>query len=358
MKVTLVADDGPPKRAVADIVAGQREDSDLDLKQVHRQIPLRPNGELDLEEIRRWKHEDHVDVLIVVTEMPRRSGKEPSISSIHGDENLAIISMPALGVVRMKSRLKDIIVNSIDILARGEVTPEIESTIRPYSIRRGQGKDHASVTISAPRWTPGRLLLVLGMVVMNEPLKALPQLTGAFAAAAATGAFGVFYSTTWEMADVLPAWRLAVITLAVITVVSAWLIINNGLWDRGTRSGSLTEVAMYNTSVIVTLILSLSLLYLTLFIGILIAGLIVIQAGYLSETIGSEVGLSNYIDIAWLATSMGTAAGALGSNFDDEADVRRLTNGRREELRIEEEENEDDDRVRNDRGSGQRPFAD
>ena len=46
----------------------------------------------------------------------------------------------------------------------------------------------------------------------------------------------------------------------------------------------------------------------------------------------------NYVDIAWLAASMGTVAGSLGSNFDSEADIRRLTQGRREALRMNDED--------------------
>lgn len=337
MKVDVVADYGIPERAVARIIASsEHRDVPYELNQVHRQIPLHRNGELDLEGIGRLASDDRADALIVVTETPRRDGGDPKISAIYIDNHLAIISMPALGLIGVRRRLERTIATSIDILREGRATSDIKSRVRPFQVE--QSAEEGAVFLYAPWWIPGRMLLVLGMVAMNEPLKTLPKLTGALAAAAATSAFGIFYSTIWQMADALPTLRLGAIALTVILLMVSWLIVSNGLWNRGRRYGSRTEAAMYNAAVVVTLLMSVSLLYLTLFIGILITGLVVIEAGYLSSVIGEEASFANYLDISWLAASMGTAAGALGSNFDDEADIRRLTHGRREALRMNDED--------------------
>lgn len=336
VRVDVVADQDSPERTVNRIIS-EHEDSNIVLKQLHRQIPLRTNRELDLEEVKKWARDDEADFLIVVTEIPRRSGGKPTISAIYVDEALAIISMPAFGVVRRRAKLEKVLLGSINILSRGGVGAEIQSDLRPFRVSQLE-RAEGPVIISAPWWVPGRSVLVLGMVMMNEPLKTLPKMTGALAAAAATGAFGIFYSTIWEMADALPSWRLGLITATVVLLMSAWLVISNGLWGRGKRNGSVTEAAMYNAAVIVTLIMSVSLLYVVLFIGILLTGLVVIEAGYMADTLGEEVRFTNYVDIAWLAASMGTVAGSLGSNFDNEADIRRLTHGRREALRMHEED--------------------
>ena len=336
VRVDIVADQGSPERGVAAIIAGHK-DSDLELKQLHRQIPLRTNGELDLQGVKEWARDDEADFLIIVTEIPRRAGGQPTISSIHIDEDLAVISMPALGVFRARAKLEKVLKGSIEILKASGVDAQTQAALRPFRVEQAEHPEYP-VIITAPSWVPGRILLVMGMVAINEPLKTLPKMTGALAAAAATGAFGIFYSTIWQMADALPAWRLGLITVTVILLMSVWLITSNRLWEQNRRYGSLTEAAMYNASVVLSILMSVSLLYIALFAGIFLTGLVVIEAGYMEAVIGEEVTYMNYVDIAWLAASMGTVAGSLGSNFDSEADIRRLTQGRREALRMNDQD--------------------
>ncbi|WP_182353742.1 hypothetical protein [Flaviflexus huanghaiensis] len=333
LKVDVVADYGPPERTVSKIL----KESDFEgVRQVHRQLPLRPNGELDLDGVMQWAAEDRADLLIVVTETPRRTGPRPKIAGIYVDEGLAIISLPALGVVNVQHKLEKVIATTISIYRRGQLTGEHKSALWPYRVGYGRSKSETRIFVHAPRVVPGRFLLVLGMVKMNEPIKTLPKLTSALAAAAATSAFGIFYGSIWQMADALPTARLAAIALTVIVLMAGWLISSNRLWNRGRRYGSIAEGAMYNAAVVVTILMSVVLLYLALFIGVLLAGLIIIEAGYLSDVLGEKATFRHYLDIAWLAASMGTVAGALGSNFDSDDDIKQLTHGRREALRMEE----------------------
>src|SRR5699024_8998192 len=121
------------------------------------------------------------------------------------------------------------------------------------------------------------------------PFATVTKLSGVLAAAAGTGAFGIFYSSIWEMADALPPWRLGLITVMVIATMVLWLIVSNGLWERSRQLGSLREAAMYNASTVATLFVAVASLYAVLFVGILLGGLIVIEAGFMSKTIGVEV---------------------------------------------------------------------
>ena len=74
-------------------------------------------------------------------------------------------------------------------------------------------------------------------------------------------------------------------------------------------------------------------LYAGLFIATLIAAMTVIDETFLSSQLGFQAGLNNYLQLAWLATSMGIFAGALGSSADSHDDVLRATYGYRERLR-------------------------
>lgn len=53
----------------------------------------------------------------------------------------------------------------------------------------------------------------------------------------------------------------------------------------------------------------------------------------MSEIVGRPSTLHNDLNIAWLSASLGTVAGALGTSFDSDVDVRKLTHGRRQMMR-------------------------
>src|SRR5699024_5490588 len=153
-------------RGVASIIAGHK-DSDLELKQLHRQIPLRTNGELDLQGVKEWVRADEADLLIIVTEIPRRAGGQPTICSINIHEDLAVISMPALGDFRARAKLEKVLKGSIEILKASGVDAQTQAALRPFRVEQAEHPEYP-VIITAPSWVPGRILLVMGMVAINE----------------------------------------------------------------------------------------------------------------------------------------------------------------------------------------------
>ena len=66
--------------------------------------------------------------------------------------------------------------------------------------------------------------------------------------------------------------------------------------------------------------------------------LLLIDPEFMTQEIGEDAAFLNYIDIAWLSASMGVVAGAIGSNFDDDADLKNLTQGSREAQRYPRDE--------------------
>ena len=68
-------------------------------------------------------------------------------------------------------------------------------------------------------------------------------------------------------------------------------------------------------------------------VAILAAALIVIDRGFLAEQTGTDAGFAAYVHLAWLASSLGMFAGAVGSSADSYDDVLRATYGHRERLR-------------------------
>lgn len=331
LRVDVFADPGLCSQVVAKVLAAQGHgDSETryELTQRNLMIPLRTDGTLDLETVRQWS-DDHADFRVLVTEIPRRARSLPKMVDLNFEDGLVVISLSALGWSHLRRKLHRALFDALDALVRGELTGDEPRRMHFSGVHHQDDDRGFTAFVASPWWWPGRLRLVLGMVRTNQPLKDVPKLKKMWAAAAATGAFGVFYSSIWQMANALPSWRLGLISVLVVSIMVFWLILSNGLWERSRRLGSRVEATMYNASTVVTLFLAVILMYVALYLGILIAALVVIESGFMRSMIGTSISLGNYLEIAWLSASLGIMAGALGANLDSSESVRNLTHGSR-----------------------------
>ncbi|MDZ5077136.1 hypothetical protein [Nesterenkonia sp. HG001] len=311
-----------------------RENSEV----THQQIllPLQEDGILDLEEIQRWAREDGSDITVVVTEIPRVNGSRAKAMEMDFESHLAVISVAALGPVAVMRGLRREVSRAVDALMYESLD---EARAHGCPLARVETQEDTSTVYIAPgRPFPGRTWMALGMVANNEPLLSLPRLSGVFAAGCATGAFGIFYDSIWDMAIHLPGWRLAIITVSGILFLTMWLMLRNRLWDHPASVGGKRLAVVYNASTVISLLVSVISLYVVLYLGVLVISLVLIEPGYMAESLEVEPAFSNYRDIAWLAASLGTFAGAIGSNFDDDSDLRNLTQGTRERQRYPRDE--------------------
>lgn len=338
--IAIYSDPGRTSMWVRRLVRGDGEWWGRSAEVIHKQalIPLREDATLDLEEVQSWAREDEADITIVITEIPRMAGRRPKQAELHFADKLAIISLPTLGPFRVRHCLRRELRRCVDALVYHSVG---EARTKGGLTSRVQDQEgHETVYTTPSRYFPGRVWTTLGMVAANEPLRTLPKLSGLFAAATGSAAFGVFFSTIWEMATFLPPWRLAAVSVAAVAVVVLWLLVSNGLWDRPRAVGGKREAFIYNTSTVATLLLSVTAIYGALFLAILVIGLMLIDPQFMTDTIGEEADFSNYASIAWLSASMGTVAGAIGSNFDNDAELKNLTQGSRELQRYPRDEHQ------------------
>lgn len=195
---------------------------------------------------------------------------------------------------------------------------------------------HAHTITGGPR-------LIMGMTIANEPWRTAPKLSGALAAASATGAFGIFYSSIWQMSTYLSTLRLLSIGALAIVVMVAWLIASHKLWDRPVTERLATVVMYYNLSTVLTLLITVIALYVTLVVLILLGGLVVIDPAFMTQQIQQEASFTNYLDIAWLSAAMGVVAGGIGASFDTDADVQKVTHGQRMRQRVYTDNSTDTD---------------
>lgn len=289
------------------------------------------------------------DILVCLTDLPRRNGKRPVIADVRAGDAVALVSMPAIGGLRIESHTMNTLAHVIGLISTEKLH---EVAIRNPAQKHHHIRRRITEGVSPVRQVPssdedvqlllsglrGRVRLLLGMVRDNRPWWLVPSLSRAIAAAVATGAFGIFYPTLWRMANALSFPRLAFISLFAIVAMVSWLIINNSLWEHARDRADREEAVLYNLATVLTLLIGVCCMYLVLLVTTLTGALAVISADYFGTMLGKPVGVRDYVALVWLASSMGTVAGALGASLETESAVRRATFSKRERERRERSE--------------------
>src|SRR4051794_21012052 len=152
------------------------------------------------------------DLVVGLTELPLRDGDgRYLLTETDPHEKAAVLSLPALGGLRMHER------------SRHALT-ELISGMADAGSRRDR---RAPLARHSDRWR-----LLLGMVLANRPWLLVPGLKSALVAALTTGGIATVNSTVWLLAGSLSLWRLVIATIASIALVVGWLVIDGQLWDR------------------------------------------------------------------------------------------------------------------------------
>lgn len=339
-RVVLIADPGTPtKRAEAakDELAERlaRElGQEVSVEVRSATLRLTPEFELDMEaaeELAELTEPAHATVFL--TEIPRHTRGHPLIAEVFTGPSIAVISLPTFGVWARAERLVTTMTASVMHMIDGDPNQRPSSGFRwsswTYDQEDREHLLHAHTFTGGPR-------MAMGMIMANEPWKAVPKLSSALAAAAAAGAFGIFYTSIWQMADYLPTARLILIGLLAITLVATWLIFGHRLWEKPKRESLAAVTVLYNFSTVMTLLVGVALVYAILFTVILFSSLIVIDARFMADVLGNETEWNDYVELAWLSAALGLFAGAIGASFDSDTDLRRLTHGQREWMRTPE----------------------
>lgn len=284
----------------------------------------------------RYREDRGWDYAVCLTDLPLRFDGRPVLADVGIAHQVGVISLPALGGMRPNLRARQTLLHILrDITGRPQPNPEDRSRL-PRSLssirRESLDRDHIGVRYRATR-KQGRLRLLTGMVRSNTPWRLVLGMSSALAAALATSAFGMVSSVVWQIGDLLSPWRKILVTVAVLALMVGWIIIAYRLWERSRNARDREQALLYNTSTVLTLSIGVGCLYLGLLGANFAAGLLLINPTLMVSKLGHPVGLIDYLQLAWTATSMGVAAGALGSGLEDDATVRQAAYGYREAQR-------------------------
>ncbi|WP_211122444.1 hypothetical protein [Streptomyces yatensis] len=278
------------------------------------------------------------DIAICLTDLPLYGDGRPLAVDADTADRVALVSMPALGGIFLRRRLRRSIVRLVRDLMRVDTGPVVPERTAPLK-RAVADEDLIDLRIvgSAAR---GRLRLLLGMVRANTPWRLIPALAKALAAALATSAVVLVNGTLWNVSTAIAAERLAVVSVFSTATMVAWLIVHRHLWERPDSPSrqDREKAALYNASTVVTLSLGVLGGLLGLFVVDFAVASFLIESGVLANQLKRPVGFGDYARLAWLASSAAIVGGALGSEFESDEAVRRAAYGKRERLRREQAE--------------------
>ncbi|MFC5948692.1 hypothetical protein ACFQH9_10445 [Pseudonocardia lutea] len=287
-------------------------------------------GERALDRARERVRRTRWDVAVCLTDVPAKSSGVPVVAQVGEQDRVAVVSVPALGGVRLLPRARDAVVDLVGRLLGIDAAPAARRPTRRAALLHEPGTEaeDPDETVLTRR---GTLRLLAGMVRTNRPWRLTVGLGAALAGAAAGSAFGLLYSNLWQLATNLDAWRLALAFVGSVAIFVAWLIAGHRLWERGPHELGVDR--LLNVGTVLTLTAGTGLFSLALLVLNSIVAAVIIPAEYLGRTLGHPAALSDYVRIVVLATVMGVVAGAVGSGLEDDETVRQVAYGHRQRER-------------------------
>ncbi|UGT44018.1 hypothetical protein LTV02_11805 [Nocardia yamanashiensis] len=336
VSVLLIADPGKPA-AVAEQLAERlpellrsRDRSGRRWMASVRSEPYLPDEQADLAEVIDAvdPSAETEDLVIYLTDLPRRADTLPIVAEVSTDHRFALVSVPGVGGLRLEQRL-----HTVTELAISRMLGDPELTAA-----RAERKFPSTPIPGGTRYfaPPGlrRLRLLSGMVRANRPWRLVTGLSKVLVGAFATGAVALATSTIWQFADTMGPWRMSAATVLSMMALILWLILDHELWERPKSRADRNRSALYNAATALTLITGVAVLHLALFAMLLATASLTLPPGLFTRELGHTVTFTDYLTLAWLLASVATIGGALGSGLEDDTAVTEAAYGIRQRQRL------------------------
>ncbi|MFI6043791.1 hypothetical protein ACIA8C_19335 [Nocardia sp. NPDC051321] len=297
-----------------------------------------PDHDQLIDKARERVHRTPWDLALCVTDLPMQDERGVLVANVDVARRVVVISLPALGGLRLRRRVADLALAITIALWSGPASgPSIAAQLArrlPAGMRVHQQPPGTDVHIfRGGRW--GVPTLLAGMVRANRPWQLIIGLSTALAGAMAGTAFGVLYSTVWQLATSLSGVRLAGISLAALTTLTIWIIAGHGLWEpRPLKRGAPdSDRKLRNAGTVTTIAVGTTAFFGTLYVLALAAVALVVPPDYLAAILHRPAQVPDYLAMALLATVLGTVAGAVGSGLENDLTVRKAAYNHRERER-------------------------
>lgn len=169
----------------------------------------------------------------------------------------------------------------------------------------------------------GHLRLLTGMIRANRPWRLAARLSRALTAAGAAEVFALVTSDIWRLADAFGALHLLLVAVGAIAAITATLIVGAGLWERVRHRRTRQQVTLFNLATTATVLIGVLALYAALFVLALPAALLLVPQSLFSAALEHRVDVGDYLELAWLISSLATLGGALGAGLETDEAVRQ-----------------------------------
>jgi hypothetical protein len=101
------------------------------------------------------------------------------------------------------------------------------------------------------------------------------------------------------------------------------LIAGARLWERVADPRTRQQIVLFNIATTATVVIGVTAFYAALFVLSLLAGLLLVVPSLLADAISHPVTFGDYVEVAWLTSSLATVGGALGAGLESDEAVRR-----------------------------------
>lgn len=289
------------------------------------------------------------DYVISLTDLPIFYDDSIILSNANKDQKIALISLPALGLIPTTNKVKNTVYEMVkELYLEKEIQHPIKQTNKVFGklkdvfkitqLERRERKDSydgASLRfILHPKWL-GKIKVISGMTVANRPWLIIPSFKKIMGTAFATGSYMLIFTTLWQLSHLYNWTRFVMLMLFATFGMVIWIIFAHNLWERRINYNSQRLRHLYNTTTIATLGVSMLFFYVAMFLLFLIAVIIFVPIDLFESVLDTEIGFLDYLRLAWLVSSTSTIAGAIGASLENEEEVRKTAYGYRQYIRSE-----------------------
>ena len=266
------------------------------------------------------------DLVLCLTDVPLELSRRPVVghaSPVHG---VALLSVPALGAVGQRRRALETATGLVRTLL-GDDDGDDPDDVAVVSRRLRELATDPADTTEGVRFTArvlsGNLRLLAGMVSTNRPWRLAVRLSRALTAAIAAGVFALVTPDIWRLADNFGWLRLTVVAVGSVAATAGTLVVGAELWERPHSRRVRKQVTLFNIATGATVLIGVLTLYGALFLLALAGSVLLVVPDLFADGLGHPVRVSDYLELAWLISSLATVGGALGAGLESDDAVRQ-----------------------------------
>ncbi|MCU5745325.1 hypothetical protein N9R04_01140 [Staphylococcus sp. SQ8-PEA] len=288
------------------------------------------------------------DLAICITDLPSISDNKVVLSDINSDKRVALLSLPALGMLNVKTKLRHFITYLVHYMFKpGEeehlITRKHFRFSRIIEVQPSEGNNSQNKRLILKSIVGGWFHLISGMTFANEPWSAIFDFKKIISVSFATGAYITIFSTPWDMTLYYDYWRFILFMLLSIFGMTGWLIYSYKLWEFPTPSTQRIYRYVYNLTTVTTLASITLFNFIALFLLLTLSTMLFVPPHLYTHMTSLQHRLPSVVDyfnLIWFMTCIAILAGALGSTVESAEKIKRVTYSYRQYYRYEQLEDE------------------